>query len=302
MPKRVMNRYLFKASRAEEHAIRDYVESQTHRERVQHLEKVGSEHLFDRTLDCWDVHTGRDRYWVITSPTNLYPQKYFPSLDYALTFHIGLSARIAARHEAPVDDVQHRRLLPIWRRWEDASEAVDLAEEPEEFQAVGMRCRECLLHLIRALSRPEMVPEGNDPPKRADFVHWSELIANAIACGASAADVRAYLKVISSATWQLVNWLTHASTAGRNDAAAVVEATQAVLAAFGRALMRHEANSPDRCPECGSHHLSVGFNPALSRPYVHACEKCGWIDREELQPKPPRVRGARSVVVSRTGA
>jgi hypothetical protein len=46
--------------------------------------------------DCWDVHTNKDRYWVITCPTNLYPQKYFPSLDFTLSFHIGVSARIVA--------------------------------------------------------------------------------------------------------------------------------------------------------------------------------------------------------------
>src|SRR5579862_8629627 len=46
-------------------AIQDYVESQARAEKVQHAEKVKSEHLFGRDYDCWDVHTQRDRYWVI---------------------------------------------------------------------------------------------------------------------------------------------------------------------------------------------------------------------------------------------
>jgi hypothetical protein len=74
-------------------AISDYVESQARGEKVQHAEKVKSEHLFDRNYDCWDVHNQRDRYWVVTSPTNLYSQKYFPSLDFTLSFHVGVMAR-----------------------------------------------------------------------------------------------------------------------------------------------------------------------------------------------------------------
>src|SRR5438552_358232 len=74
-------------------AIRDYVESQARGERVQHAEKVTTEHVFDRDYDCWDVHTQGDRYWVITSPTNLYSQRYFPSLDFTLSFHVGVTAR-----------------------------------------------------------------------------------------------------------------------------------------------------------------------------------------------------------------
>src|SRR5260370_29294678 len=53
-------------------AVSDYVETQARGEKVRHAEKVKSEHLFGRDYDCWDVHTNKDRYWVITSPSNLY--------------------------------------------------------------------------------------------------------------------------------------------------------------------------------------------------------------------------------------
>ena len=54
----------------------------------------------------------------------------------------------------------------------------------------------------------------------------------------------------------------------------VTEST--VLAAFGMAVIRHESGSPERCPNCGSYNLDVGFNPELARPYVSECEECGW--------------------------
>src|SRR5205807_9941385 len=71
-------------------AVSDYVETQARGEKVLHAEKVKSEHVVDTDHDCWDVHTDRDRYWVITAPTNLYSQHYFPSLDYTLSFHVGI--------------------------------------------------------------------------------------------------------------------------------------------------------------------------------------------------------------------
>jgi hypothetical protein len=54
---------------------------------------------------------------------------------------------------------------------------------PEEFQAVGMRCRESLVAMVKAAARPEMVAAGQEPPKAADVVHWCELIADHVAAG-----------------------------------------------------------------------------------------------------------------------
>jgi len=256
-------------------AVSDYVEIQA-REKVLHAEKVKSENVMGRDHDCWDVHTNKDRYWVITSPTNLYSQEYFPSLDFTLSFHIGVTARIMARSRGAPDDAQKTRLTPVWRRWEQAAETLDMAEEAEDFQAVGMKCRECLIQLVRSLAKPEMVPPGQDNPQRSNFISWSELIANTVAGGASAERIRGHLKTTAKSAWELAGWLTHASSAARHDAAFVLEATHTVVSAFGSAVIRHESGSPERCPTCGSYNLDVGFNPDLPRPYVSECEECGW--------------------------
>lgn len=257
-------------------AVADYVETQARGEKVQHAEKVKSEHILGSDHDCWDIHTNKDRYWVITSPSNLYSQRYFPSLDFTLSFHVGVTARIMARLRGAPDDAQKARLTPAWRRWEQAAETLDMAEEAEDFQAVGMKCRECLIQLVRSLAKQEMVPSGEDAPQRSNFVSWSELIANTVAGGASAERVRGHLKATAKSTWELVGWLTHANGATRQDAVFVLDATHTVLAAFGRAVIRHESGSPERCPDCGSYNLDVGFNAELARPYVSECEECGW--------------------------
>lgn len=274
----VLNKFVLKRSEHEAQAIREYVECQSPKEKVTYLEKVATEHLFDRKLDAWDVHTDGERYWVITNPTNLYSQQLFPSLDYTLSFHIGLMARVMARHRGTGDDEQQDRLAAAWRRWTQAAEALDRADEAEEFQAVGMRCRECLLAMARAIANDSMVPAAQDRPKSADFLHWSELIANAAACGPSAAEIRVYLKSLAKSTWQLASWLTHASNAVRFDGYMAIEATQATLAAFGRAVVRYERATPDRCPRCHSYRIRSEhvLEPGIDPPYVTFCESCGW--------------------------
>ncbi len=243
---------------------------------MQHAERIKTERVFDRSYDCWDVHTDKERYWVITNPTNLYSQQLFPSLDYTISFHVGVMARVAAGQQGAPDEGQRLRLMAVWRRWEDAAIALDVAEEAEEFQAIGMRCRECLIQLVRLLGRAEMIPVGVEAPKRSEVIGWSERIANAIAAGANADYVRGYLKTVAKSAWQLVSWLTHATNVGRQDAAFALDATHSVLTAFVGATMRFESGSPDRCPKCGSYSIAVGYNPEKSPPYISACEKCDW--------------------------
>jgi len=123
-------------------------------------------------------------------PTNLYSQELFPSLDYTLSFHIGLMARVQARRKGSKDDRVGDRLAAAFRRWEQAAEALDTSSESEEVQAVGMRCRECLITFARTAATPAMVPDGQGPPKAADVLHWSELIADTVASGSRAAEIR----------------------------------------------------------------------------------------------------------------
>lgn len=268
---------------ANEHSIREYVEWQAKEETVEHVEKIKSERVFDREYQCWDVHTDKNRWWVITNPTNLYSQEHFPSLDYTLSFHVGLMARVAAREVGKPQEGRKLRLSAVWRRWEEASEALSSSEESEEFQAVGMRCRECLIHLVRAVGNDEMVAAGDEAPKRSDVIGWSELIANAIARGSSEKDIRGFLKIIASQAWQLSNWLTHKSDAAPADASFVVDVVQTAISTFGTAVMRFESGAPERCPRCGSYRIAVGYNPELSPQYIASCEKCEWAT--DIQPQ-----------------
>jgi hypothetical protein len=267
---------MFKRDLEGERSIRTYVESQARGEEVVHAERVATEFVLGRKLEAWDVITDKGRWWVITSPTNLYSQELFPSVDYTISFHVGLVARMMSEHGPGVEPSEQELLAAAWRRWEQAAEALDEAEEAEDFQAVGMRCRECFVAMVKTVAIPEMVPDGREAPKRGAVVPWCELIADDIARGASAEHVRGYLKAISRSGWQLVNWLTHASGATRADGIMAVELTQHVLATFGTALFRKSRGIPDRCGSCGSYKIGLWMpTEAGDAEPVPRCQTCG---------------------------
>jgi hypothetical protein len=107
-------------------------------------------------------------------------------------------ARVAARREPEGSEAEQEFLRVTNRKIVQASEAFDQADEAEEFQAVGMRCRECLLALIEELTEGSDIAEGEGLPKAGDFVAGNEKIANAVAPGGSAEYIRGYLKTTAS--------------------------------------------------------------------------------------------------------
>ncbi len=248
-------------------AIRAYVEDQAHGQ-VVHLEKAASELVGPVRHDIWDVHCADSRWWVITEPTNLYSQEDFQSRDVALTFHIGLSLRMSYLHDRRIPvDIPGADLLPgTWRRWQQAFEPYDSGDEAENFQAVGVRLRECLISFIGGTSNDDLVPVGETPPPGANFKSWSELLANVLASGESNAHLRSYLKKLSAETWEYVNWLTHAKNAIRVDAEIGLKAVKHLLGVFTAARIRLRYPYA-RCADCRSYRLVGGI-----------CEHCGWID------------------------
>jgi hypothetical protein len=263
-----------RATNREKDDIRAYVEDQAH-EKVVHLEKSASEMVGPVRHDIWDVHCEGSRWWVVTNSTNLYDQRDFKSRDVVLTFHVGLMLRMSylQEREVPVGPEKVDLLPGTWRRWEQAFEAYDSGDEAENFQAVGVRLRECLVSFIGEACSDHLVPAGKERPKNADFRAWSELLANYLAAGASTAKLRSYLKKISVETWEYVNWLTHAKSAVRLDAEIGLKAVEHLLGVFTAARLRL-ARSVRRCEECESYNVVAGV-----------CSHCGWTDETYEPPE-----------------
>ena len=258
--------------------IVDYLANEAPDESVEQLEKVATERVLGRDMDVWDVHTDKHRWWVITQPTNLYLQEQFPSMDIALSFHVGLMTRVMERRERTAPDEQGERFPAAWRKWEQAGDALSEAREAEDFQAVGMRCREALIAFVQEAAGVVPQQRPTELPKASDFKGWAELIADEIAGGGSSERRRAYLKSAAKTTWDLVSWLTHAGSATPFDAYFAHMGTGHVLSSWSLSILRHEHEAPDRCPRCRSYQLRArpARNDSGESLRITECAVCGW--------------------------
>lgn len=263
-----------RATQEERDGVTEYFESQSGGETVVHLERMVVERVGVNLHEVWEVHTSvGGRWWVVTPPMNLYTQDDFKSASVVLSFHVGLMARVMTRHDIPVAPEPAELLPESWRRWGDAVDTMTRASEAEDFQAVGMQLRECLIGFAGEIASDDLVPSGAERPQAANVKKWVELLANFLAAGSSAQTLRSYLKKLGAETWDYVNWLTHAGNARSIDAEIGATAVSHLLGTFTAARMRWgRLSDSSRCERCDSYAMSAG-----------KCPKCGWID-ESYEP------------------
>lgn len=260
-----------------EEEIARYVEGQAPAEAVQHVERVTVEYVMGVPYEIWDVTTDVDRWWVITNATNLYSQRHFPSMDYTLSFHVGLMMRVRTREEKLGADVS-TPFDEVMRRLDQAEEALERAVEAVDFQTVGMHLRECMISLMAAARRRSEFPDGTEHPKDANVTAWAELIYNHYCPGGSNKDLRAYLKATTERCWQLVNWLTHHRNATKTSALIAKRAVETIVVHMANLLTRERWDRTDQCPRCESRRLRTYFDPEIEPDgaYFEDCSECEW--------------------------
>ena len=158
-----------------------------------------------------------------------------------------------------------------WRRWQ-AVDALGTAREAEDFQAVGVRLRECLVSFAGEISSDDLVGHGGAVPKGADVVGWTDLLVAKVL--ADAKSWRSYLRKLTRETWDFVNWLTHAKNARYHDAEFGVAAVEHFLATLSATLLRAGREDHGRCQQCDSYALGAG-----------RCRQCNWED-PDYEPPP----------------
>jgi len=279
VPASELGRYSVDRDPHSEQDIANYVEGQARDEVVQHVERVKREVVIGDVYDIWDVTTDKDRWWVITNLTNLYSQKYFPSLDYTLSFHIGLMARMRSR-SGNIDPEEPTPFDEVIRRADQAEAKLDSAVEIEDFQAVGMLLRESLISLAQALRRRVPIQDHVEKPKDADFVGWTEILMNELCPGGSNKDLRQHLKNTAKESWQLANWLTHTRSATKTASSIAKQSCQMTIGHFIQILEGGRSDKIGKCPVCKSSNIRTHFDIAISPDgaYYSSCGVCEWND------------------------
>jgi hypothetical protein len=277
LPPDQLGRYSPERDYYAEKDIADYVLSQARDEEVQNVERVKTEYVMGAPYEIWDVSTDKFRWWVITNHTNLYSQRHFPSLDYTLSFHVGLMMRVASRADRPGES-EAPPFEEVFRRQGQASDLLERAVEAVDFQAVGMQLRECLISLISAVRRRVEISDTDEHPKDADVVGWTKLLIGQLCPGEKNAELRNYIKATTEKAWPLVNWLTHHRNASKTAALIAADAVDAIVKHHVRLLSRERADRTDECPRCASRNLRTFFDIAIGPDgaYFEACAACGW--------------------------
>lgn len=277
IPAEELSRYSVDGDSHSEADIANYVHGQARDETVQHVEKIKQEVILGELYEIWDVTTDKDRWWVLTNLTNLYSQRHFPSLDYTLSFHIGLMARLRNR-SARVDASDPTPFDEVFRRVNQAEKRFEMAVEVADYQAVGMQLREALISLIVAMRRRAAISSSTEQPQDANFVAWSELLLNHMCGGASSKELRQHLKNTAKETWQLVNWLTHDRGANKTAASIAIHSTQTSVGHFVQILERSRTDRTEECPVCRSRNIRSHFDITIGSDgdYYSSCGVCTW--------------------------
>ena len=171
---------------------------------------------------------------------------------------------------SPFDDV--------FRRQEHAKDRFDRAVEAEDYQAVGVHLRECLLSLVAALRRRAVMSSDGERPQDANFVAWTELLMDELCRGGRNKELRQYLNGTAKDSWQLVNWLTHDRSANKTAASIAIHGCDTVVGHFVQILERESTDRTEQCPLCQSRKVRTHFDISIGvdGDYYVTCGVCEW--------------------------
>jgi hypothetical protein len=184
------------ATQEEIDQVTSYFDGQAPDLKVEFIQKVYVENVLGNYHDVWDIHTDKDRWWVITNPSNLYSQEQFPNMDLAVTFHVGLCLRIPRNEKQKLSELPIEPFAQCYRYMSEASDALTQAQEALDYQSIGMRCREVLLAFADAAQTVVPWTSVEQKPKRADLRAWADHICNVTMAGDSHKERRHLFKTV----------------------------------------------------------------------------------------------------------
>jgi cation transport regulator ChaC len=123
----------------------------------------------------------------------------------------------------------------------------------------------------------------DEPPQRANFRAWVEIICNHLLPSDSNKERRGAIKGALESAWTFSNWLTHSKSATWLDADMAHSLTQHATGMAISPIVRELRGVPDECPNCHSPHLEPEQTENTVVPGVlwerPRCADCGWTGR-----------------------
>lgn len=271
-----------------ENQIKEYFKSY---DNIKEIVNIKCEEIFTDlgiAINVWNVKTENEAYWVVEgeeTPMNLYTQNgHYFSADEAYSFHMGLMQRLEKRRqnefkhiieEIPLD-IEH--LKSINRKLNMASEKLSIHLEPEEFQSIGLLCRESLIDLSKELCNrnPELISEKG--LKKSDFKGVANAFIDYYIPGSENSDLRNYSRKMVDSAWSYNSTIVHSQNKKYPDAKIALLFTCTTISLLENLFFKHLGFDQElACSECGS--LQVEFIEFEEDKIKLVCKKC---DNEDL--------------------
>lgn len=272
--------------------VKKYVEWQS-QGKCTVLSAKTEQHFNDLGVDVyvWNVKTDTDGdWWVVEGdnvPMNLYPQSaYYFGADEAYSFHMGLMQRMSRSQEDynPEDFINGvtlgAEIAPqLFRKLKNIAALIDTAKEIEDFQSIGVQCRETLIELGNHLYNP-MMAGNEDQPQASNFKRKCELFIKFYLRGSENSDYRNIIKKLTEATWDYANKITHSRSATYYEVSTCTTLCISLVGVYENILQKvFDPLSQYHCSECQSKKLSISGDDSdedgiVQKLYLH-CEECG---------------------------
>ena len=251
------------------------------------------EHMFNdfgAEVRVWNVKTDSDgAWWVVEGnsvPMNLYSQgAYYFSADEVYSFHIGLMERMNALNEYKPEDFIEAITLKsdiapqLFRKLKSIATLIDCAIEIEDFQSIGVQCREILIELGNSIYFAEMACEA-EQPQASNFKRKAELFIQFYLVGSENDDYRRIIKKLTESTWEYACKITHSSRATFYEASTCVTLCTSLVGVYENIRQKvFDPISQYKCKVCKSKKLKIVDDETSVEGTVEKlvlqCEECG---------------------------
>lgn len=234
-------------------------------------------------VNVWNVKTSNEAYWIVegeVAPMNLYTQNAnYLSADEAYSYHMGITQRLNNNFQKNfkhiIDEIplDIKQIKSINRKLNMAAEKLSFELEPEEFQAIGLICRESLIDLGNELSNrsPEIIKDRGI--KASDFKSIANEFINLYIPDESNSELRNYSRKIVDIAWSYNSAIVHSPNKTYPDVKIALLFTSALVSLFENLFLKYIGFDNElACRECGSKNIELfeGENETL----IAVCKSC----------------------------
>jgi hypothetical protein len=236
-------------------------------------------------VNVWNVKTTEGAWWVVegeNAPMNLYSQnEVYLSADEAYSFHLGITKRLQNRYN---DEFKHiidelpldiENVKGISRRLNLAAKQLSEAVEPEQFQAVGLTCRESLIELGKELLRRNKDLSQVENLKKADFKGIANAFIDLYIPGEKNADLRNYSRKLVDSSWSYCSQIVHSPNRTHPDIKIAILFAASTVSLFQNLFLKHIGyDSELNCSKCHSKDLEY-IPTGNNKDFILLCNACG---------------------------